>query len=475
MAESLYNIGNMIDAIKIKTDFPVLKRRINGKSLVYLDSAATSQKPQVVIDAMVDYYQNHNANIHRGVHTLGDESTRIYESARETIVNFIGASDPQELIFVRNTTEAINLVAYAWGRQNIDAGDEILVSEMEHHSNLVPWQVLAEERKAILKYIRVDDSGKLDLQDLRRKLSVHTKLLAVSHVSNFLGTINPIREIAALIKEQRTKNKKHHLPLFLVDGAQAVPHMPVDVKDLGCDFYAFSGHKMYGPMGIGCLWGRRQILEAIPPFLTGGGMISAVDWAETAFANLPDKFEAGTPNVADAVGLAAAVQYLQKIGMGNVRKHEIELTRYLIKRLSSFVISSVVERSSVSDENISSASERHDVPSLDSSASLRSARNDGLSVTILGPKNPNDRGGLVAFTLRLRSGQDGKEIHAHDVAQVLDSEGVAVRSGHHCVMPLHTKLGLSATTRISFGIYNTREDLDKLIEALEKIVEVFGK
>ena len=418
-------------------DFPLFKRQINGHPLVYLDSAATSQKPQAVIDSLVDYYQNHNANVHRGIHTLGDESTKMYDSARQTIAEFIGISDKRELIFVRNTTEAINLVVYAWGRNNIGADDEIIVSEMEHHSNLVPWQELVKEKKATLKFIRVTNEGVLDLDDLKEKLSQRTKIVSVAHVSNFLGTINPIAEISKIINEQKTKNKKQKsllhtpYPLLLIDGAQAVPHMPVNVKDLGCDFYAFSGHKMYGPMGIGCLWGRRKILEAMPPFLTGGGMINTVDFQNTIFTDLPDKFEAGTPNVAGAVGLAAAVKYLKNIGMENVRKHEIELTEYCYKLLKK----------------------------------LKSPK-----LRLFGPEDSENRGGLVAFTLSI----NGKEIHGHDVAQVLDSQGIAVRSGHHCVMPMHDKLGLAATTRVSFGIYNTKEDVDRLVKALKKIEEIFG-
>jgi cysteine desulfurase/selenocysteine lyase len=429
-----------MDIVTARKDFPIFNRRINGKPLVYLDSAATSQKPQVVIDAVVNYYQNHNANVHRGVHTLGDESTRLYESARKTVADFIGAAAPEELIFVRNTTEAINLVAYSWGRQNVKAGDEILISEMEHHSNLVPWQMLAETQKAALYYIKVDKNGRLDLQDFRRKLSPRTKIVAVAQVSNFLGTINPVKEIARIINIKRSDpaaaGSDLKAPLLLVDGAQAVPHMPVNVRDLGCDFYAFSGHKMYGPMGIGCLWGKRKLLEKMPPFLTGGGMINTVSFKETTFTGLPDKFEAGTPNVAGAVGLGAAVKYLQAIGMDNVRRHELELTKYALDKLH---------------KGLTFAPQR-------------------LDLKIQGPKAAADRGGLIAFTVTLPS---GKQIHAHDVAQILDSQGVAVRSGHHCVMPLHTKLGLSATTRVSFGIYNTKEDVDKFVEALNKIPEVF--
>ena len=436
---------------EIKQDFPILKRRVNGKQLVYLDSAATSQKPQQVIDALVDYYQNHNANIHRGVHTLGDESTKLYEQARKTVADFIGAGDPEELIFVRNTTEAINLVAYSWGRDNIKEGDEILLTEMEHHSNIIPWQLVAARQKAKLKYVNVDREGEIDLQDFLRKLSPRTKIVAVTHVNNFLGTINPIKEIAEIIRNQKTEIRKQKTennkrlrpssfglrPLFLVDGAQAVPHMPVNVKDLGCDFYAFSGHKMYGPMGIGCLWGKRGILEAMPPFLTGGGMINTVSFKETTFTDLPDKFEAGTPDVAGAVGLAAAVKYLKNIGMENVRKHEMELTEYAIDKLC---------------KGLAFAGQR-----------------PGLIIQIFGPADVEQRGGLIAFTVKV----NGKEIHAHDVAQILDSQGVAVRSGHHCVMPMHTKLGLAATARVSFGIYNTKEDIDKLVSALKKVPQIF--
>lgn len=440
-----------IDSKLIKKDFPILRRKVNGKQLVYLDSAATSQKPQVVIDSLVNYYQNHNANIHRGIHTLGDESTKMYDAARQTIAGFIGAEDKKELIFVRNTTEAINLVAYSWGEKNIAEGDEIMLTEMEHHSNIVPWQKLkhrlaSDKREIRLRFVNVDKEGRLDLQDFRRKLSPRTKIVSVVHVSNFLGTINPIKEIAGLIREQRAENLAKRdpasqgkrqptpYPLLLVDGAQAVPHMPVNIQELGCDFYAFSGHKTYGPMGIGCLWGKKKLLEEMSPFLTGGGMINTVDFQQATFTDLPDKFEAGTPNVAGTVGLAAAVRYLQKIGMDKVRQHEIELTEYcykLLKKLKS--------------------------PKL-------------LNVKLFGPTDVEQRGGLIAFTVKV----DDKEVHAHDVAQVLDSQGIAVRSGHHCVMPMHDKLGLAATTRISFGIYNTEEDINLFIKALNLIPKIFS-
>ncbi len=403
----------------IKPDFPILNRKINGKPLVYLDNAATSQKPRQVIEAMVDYYEQYNANVHRGIHTLGDESTRMYQQAREKVAEFIGAGDANELVFVRNTTEGINLVAYSWGMANIKSGDVIVTTEMEHHSNIVPWQELVKRVGARVEYVRVTKTGELDLKDLEKKLTDKVKLVALCHVSNFLGTINPIREIASKRKGMK----------ILVDGAQAVPQMPVDVKDLGCDFYAFSGHKMYGPMGICGLWVRREILESMPPFLTGGGMISEVHKQGTIFADLPDRFDAGTPNVAGAVGLAAAVDYLEKIGMKRVREHEKGLVNEVIRRLRELSF-----------------------------------------IKIYGSTNSDKRGGLVAFTVRLRSGHF---VHAHDVAQVLDGEGIAVRSGHHCTMPMHEALGISGTTRASFGIYNTVDDIERLIQGLHKVRQVF--
>ena len=400
----------------IKSDFPILNRKINHKPLVYLDNAATSQKPRQVIEAMVDYYEQHNANVHRGIHTLGDESTCLYSEARETVAKFIGVEDTNELVFVRNTTEGIKLVAYSWGMANIKSGDVIVTTEMEHHSNLVPWQELAKRVRARVEYVAVNQEGELDLDSLEKKLELKPKLLALVHVSNFLGTINPVKKIATLAKKNGTK--------VLIDGAQAVPQMPVNVSELGCDFYAFSGHKMYGPMGIGGLWVKREVLEEMQPFMTGGGTISEVHTVGTVFAGLPDRFDAGTPNVAGAVGLAAAVEYLEKIGMQNVRAHEKELTAYAVKKLKSI-----------------------------------------KSIRIYGPRNLEERGGLVAFSV--------EGIHAHDVAQVLDDEGIAVRSGHHCTMPMHEKLGLAATVRASFGIYNTKEEVDKLIEGLGKVKKVF--
>ena len=406
----------MFDIRQIRKDFPILVRQVNGKPLVYLDNAATSQKPRQVIDAIVDYYRNHNANVHRGIHTLGDESTRMYQQARERVAEFVGADDPDELIFVRNTTEAINLVAYSWGTANVGRGDVIVMTEMEHHSNIVPWQELAKRVGARVEYVGVDESGEIDTADLERKLRLKPRLVAVAHVSNFLGTINPVKQIAQLAKKYGVK--------VLVDGAQAVPQMLVDVSALGCDFYAFSGHKMYGPMGIGGLWVRKEILEKIPPFLTGGGTISEVHTSGTVFTGLPDRFDAGTPNVAGAVGLAAAAEYLEKIGMQNVRLHAKELTQYALDKLKSI-----------------------------------------SGIKTYGPRDTEKRGGLVAFSV--------EGIHAHDVAQILDGEGVAVRSGHHCTMPMHEKLGIAATVRASLGIYNTKEEVDRLVAGLGKVRQVF--
>ncbi len=405
-----------IDRLSIREDFPILKRNVHGKSLVYLDNAATSQKPKEVISAISEYYRKHNANVHRGIHVLGDESTSLYAEARNTVSTFIGAGDSRELVFVRNATEAINLVAYSWGMSNISKGDVILTTQMEHHSNIVPWQMLAQRVGGRLKYVRVTPEGLLDVDDYKSKLRLKPKLVVLVHVSNFLGTINPIEEFTLLAHNAGAR--------VLVDGAQAVPHLPVDVGELGVDFYAFSGHKMLGPMGIGGLWVRGEILSDMKPFLTGGGTISEVYEDHTVFTNLPDRFDAGTPNVAGAVGLAEATSYLSTIGMKNILLHEQELAMELIHHLDSLGF-----------------------------------------VTIYGPREQEMRGGLVAFEV---SG-----VHAHDVAQVLDSEGVAVRSGHHCTMLMHQKLGVSGTTRASFALYNTKEDIRRLIEGLHKVKKVF--
>ena len=408
----------MIDTQAIRRDFPILSRQINGKPLVYLDNAATSQKPKQVIKAVSEYYRRHNANVHRGIHTLAEEATNSYEEARKKVARFINARSEREVVFVRNATEAINLVAYAWGRKNLKQGDEILTTVMEHHSNLVPWQILARETGSTLKFLDIDEDGFLKLNDLAKLLTPKTKLVAVTWVSNVLGTINPVREI--------TKAAHAKGALVLVDGAQRAPHVPIDVQREGFDFLAFTGHKMLAPMGIGVLWVRQKILEEMDPFLSGGDAIKEVTLEETIFNDLPWKFEAGTPNVGGVVGLGAAVDYLSKIGMKNIRTHSEQLTAYGLKRL-----------------------------------------NQVKSLKIYGPSDSNDRGSVFSFTI------DG--IHPHDLATALDQEGIAIRSGHHCAMPLHTRLGVTATARASFYLYNTEEEIDRLVEGIEKAKKIFRR
>lgn len=407
----------MFDPEQVKIDFPILKRTVNGKTLVYLDSGATSQKPVCVLEAERCYYEQHNANVHRGAHTLGDEATKIYGEARQSIAKFIGARE-DESIFVRNTTEAINLVAYAWGLDNLKKDDVVLCTVMEHHTNLVPWQEVARRTGARVEVVAITDEGLIDVADYEHKLKLKPKMVAIVHVSNALGTINPVKEM--------TKMAHKVGALVLIDGAQAVPHMSVSVSEIGCDFYAFSGHKMLGPMGIGVLWGKREILETMSPFLSGGGMISEVYTDHSTWADGVEKFEAGTPNVAGAVGLSAAIKYLEKLGMENVREHDMQLTAYCLKELGKLG-----------------------------------------NIKILGTKNPELRSGSVSFVY---SG-----VHAHDVATILDSEGVAVRSGHHCTMPLHNHLGVAATVRASFNVYTTKEDIDELVKSLTKVNKVFNK
>ncbi|OGV92664.1 cysteine desulfurase [Microgenomates group bacterium RIFCSPLOWO2_01_FULL_47_10] len=408
----------MIDVTKIKQDFPILSRQVNGKPLTYLDNAATSQKPKQVIEAIVNYYSQHNANVHRGIHTLGDEATRLYQQARQTVATFIGATDPNELLFVRNTTEAINLVMQTWGQAAIGKGDVILTTQMEHHSDMVPWQVLAKQKGATVLYVGVKEDGTLAMADYEAKLLQKPKLVAVVHVSNFLGVINPVAEMA---------EKAHKVgALMLVDAAQSVPHQKIDVQKLGVDFLAFSGHKMMGPMGIGGLWVKKEILATLPPFLYGGGMIDEVTFEGTTYTDVPDRFDAGTPNVAGAVGLAAAVDYLSALGMEAVAQHEKSLMTYALAKLTEI---------------------------------------KGLH--LFGPIDITQKSGVVAFSL------DG--IHAHDVAQILDREfGVAVRSGHHCVMPLHVAYGEPATTRASFYVYNDQADVDVLVEGIYAVQKKFG-
>lgn len=407
----------MMDSAKIREDFPIFKRQVNGKPLVYLDSAATSQKPQVVIQALDHYYRTYNANIHRGIYSIAEEATREYEGARKKVADLIGAHDSAEVVFTRNATEAINLVAYAWGRANVRAGDEIVLTEMEHHSNLVPWIMLSEQTGARLKHIPFDDAGHLDLEVARELVTDRTKLVGVVHMSNVLGTINPVAEIADLAHQ--------HGALMLVDGAQSVPHLGARVEDIGCDFLAFSSHKMLGPTGVGALWGRRELLEAMPPFLGGGEMISQVFLDRAAYNEVPWKFEAGTPNIADAIVWGVAVDYLEGIGMQAVRAHEIELTEYTLERLS-------------------------EVP----------------QIRLYGPTDARVKGGVVAFNLG--------DIHSHDVAAVLDAEGICVRVGHHCCQPMMRKLGVPGTARASFYIYNSREDIDRLVGGLDRVQKFFG-
>lgn len=406
-----------LDPQKIRADFPVLQREVRpGVPLVYLDSAATSQKPDAVLSALDSYYRLHNANVHRGIHTLAEEATALYEGARRKVAAFINAASAREVIFTRNASEAINLVAHSWGRARLKAGDRLLLTEMEHHSNLVPWQMLSAERGLEIDIIPITADGLLDLAEADKLLALAPRLLAFTHMSNVLGTINPVAELC----------RRAHAAgaVVLVDGAQSVPHFAVDVQALGADFYVFSSHKMCGPTGIGVLWGREALLDAMPPFLGGGDMISSVQLREFTPAALPHKFEAGTPAIAEAAGLGAAVDYLQAVGIDSIHAYEAELTEYVLERLS-------------------------EVPGL----------------TLYGPPAAG-RGGVAAFTL--------KGVHAHDVAQVLDGSGVAVRAGMHCTMPLHARLGVSATARASFYLYNTVSEIDVLVAGLERVNNMFA-
>lgn len=408
-----------IDGLAIRQDFPIYQQvTSDGRlPLVFLDSAASSQRPAVVIDTLSDFYRRTNANIHRGVYQLSEQATLRYEAARQVVSEFINAAAARECIFVRNTTEAINLVASSWGRKNLKPGDRILLSVMEHHSNLVPWQMIAEEREAIIDYIPLTGDQQLDMAAFETLLKNEPKLVAITHVSNATGTIN---DIASIVQKAHAAGA-----LALVDGAQSVPHMPVDVQALDIDFLAFSGHKMLGPMGSGVLYGKRALLEAMPPYMGGGSMIRKVTLEKTTFADIPARFEAGTPAVADQVGLGAAVQYLSGLGMDRVRQHEIELMGYALEQLPG-------------------------VPGL----------------TAFGPDKLDERAGVISFTLG--------DIHPHDVAAILDGENIAVRAGHHCAQPLMHELGVVATTRASFYVYNTNDDVDRLISGLHKANKVFG-
>lgn len=407
------HIGLNVSAIR--EDFPILQQRINGKPLIYLDSAATSQKPEAVLRAMDTYYRQTNANIHRGVYTLAEQATEQYEGARRKIQKFINAKSYREIIYTRNATEAINLVAYSWGRANIHEGDTIVVTLLEHHANLVPWQRLAQEKNARLEFIGVDEEGRWRAEDIETRITEKTKLVAATMASNVAGTLTPIQTLIA---------RAHAVgACVVVDAAQAVPHLPVDVQALDCDFLAFSGHKMLGPF-VGILYGKRALLEAMEPFLAGGDMIRQVHLDSAKWNELPWKFEAGTPAIAEAIGLGIAVDYLTALGMDNVRAHERELTAYALDKFRTL---------------------------------------DG--VRVLGPQDAAERGGVIAF--------DIAGVHPHDVAQILDREGICVRAGHHCAMPLHEHYGLAATTRASFYIYNTPDEIDQLVETIKKVQQVF--
>jgi len=427
---------------KIRSEFPFLKRKYRGKPLAYLDNASTTQKPQAVIDVMVDAYTNHYANIHRGVYDLSVEATDLYEGVREKVARFIGAKDSKEIIFTRNTTESINLVAYCQG-QSLKDGDEIVLTQMEHHSNIVPWQMLAERlaaggQRLVIKYIPIDKEGRLDLSTLDKLVTKKTKIVSITLMSNVLGTINPVKKIALVVRRLAPN------AILIVDAAQAVGHMKVDVSDLGCDFLAFSAHKMYGPSGVGVLWGKRELLEQMPPFMGGGDMILSVDFKKTTFAEIPWKFEAGTGNIADVAAYGAAIDFIEKIGFEKIRKHEMELTKYALEKLSE-------------DPGIKIFG-----PLLNKDRPWKTWEKlkDGPFLTFL-----NGRGAVISFNV------DG--VHPHDVASILSEEGVAIRSGHHCAQPLMSVLGIDAACRVSFGIYNTKEEIQRLIKGIQRVKEVF--
>lgn len=404
------------DPLDFKKDFPVFNRRVNGHPLVYLDNAATTQKPKSVIDCISNYYESHNSNIHRGVHTLSYESTVMYEDAHKKVAKFINAPDWTNIIFTRNATESINLVAYGWGLHNLKEGDEVLTTIMEHHSNIVPWQMLRDVKGINIKYLDVDGGGNLILDNLSELLTEKTKLVAIIHASNVLGTINPVKQL--------TEEAKKVGALVLIDAAQSVPHLPIDVQDIGCDFLVASGHKMLGPTGIGFLYGKAELLESMEPFMYGGDMIEKVTLAGSTWNELPWKFEAGTPNIAGGIGLGAAIDYLDQVGLENIKKHEEELLDYGLKRLSEL-----------------------------------------KWVKVYG-HNGGDSVGVISFNI------DG--VHPHDVAGTLDEKGIAIRSGHHCAQPLMTKLGMNNAARISLYLYNTKDDLDLSVETLKRAKELFG-
>lgn len=413
--ESAIHETSGYDVERVRADFPILREKAHGHPLVYLDNAATSQKPQAVIDAIVNYYQHENANIHRGVHYLSERATEEFELARKSAQKFVNAARPSEIIFVRGATEAINLVAQTYGRTHVRAGDEVLITAMEHHSNIVPWQILCEQQGANLKVAPINQKGELILEEFERLLTPRTKIVAVGHVSNALGTVNPIREIAQMAHAR-------NIPV-LVDGAQAAPHVAIDVQQLDCDFYAISGHKMYGPTGIGILYGKQALLEAMPPYQGGGDMISSVTFEKTLYNKVPHKFEAGTPDMSGAIGLRSAIEYLQNLGLDNIAAHEHELLEYATKAVSA-------------------------IP----------------GVTLVG--TAKEKASVLSFTI--------EGIHPHDIGTILDQEGIAIRTGHHCAQPVMEFFKIDATARASFGLYNTKQEVDALVRGIKKVQEVFA-
>ena len=403
------------DVARIREDFPLLKQKVHGKSLIYLDNAATSQKPQVVIDTLTRYYSTENSNVHRGIHYLSEQATRDYEEGRAKVMRFLNASDDREIIFVRGTTEGINLVAHSYGRQHIGEGDEIIISAMEHHSNIVPWQILCQERGAQLRVIPINDDGELLMDEYEKLLGPRTRLVSVVHLSNSLGTINPIQQIVAMAHSRGVP--------VLVDGAQSAPHMAIDVRELGCDFFVFSGHKMFGPTGVGVLYGRADLLESMPPYQSGGDMIKSVTFEKTLYNSLPFKFEAGTPNIGGVIGLGAAIDYVTNVGLDRILPYEHELLEYGAECLSGI---------------------------------------NGLR--LIG--TAREKACVLAFVL--------EGIHPHDIGTILDSEGIAIRTGHHCTQPVMDRFGVPATARASLAFYNTKEEIDALVKGIDKAIEVFS-
>ena len=403
------------DAERVRADFPVLQQQVNGRPLVYLDNGATSQKPQAVIDELVRYYSTENANVHRGVHTLSQNATEDYEGARTKVKRLLNAADDHEIVFTRGTTDSINMVAQSFGKQNLGPGDEVIVSNMEHHSNIVPWQMLREEKGVVLRVVPIDESGDLLMDEYERMLSPRTKLVSITHVSNALGTILPVEQIIGMAHAQG-------IPVML-DGAQAVPHMAVDMQKLDCDFYVFSGHKLFGPTGIGVLYGKAELLETMPPVQGGGDMIKSVTFERTIYNDLPYKFEAGTPNIAGAIGLGAAIDYVQSVGYDSFATHEGELLEYGTKALETI---------------------------------------EGLRIIGTSPR----KAGILSFVM--------ENVHPHDIGTILDAEGVAVRTGHHCAQPVMQRFQIPATVRASMAMYNTREDIDALVRAIDRVIEVFS-